>query len=164
MSLTATQINLYHVCWRQLWLHSHEIRMEHTSGLVAEGKVIGESTYGRRPGRWRELVIGNLKIDHYDARNRVVKEVKKSDRLEAAYIAQVKYYLHVLERAGMAGVTGLIEYPTLRRTTHVRLEDPDRQTIAGWEAEIERLLAQGCPPVIHKSYCRTCSYREFCYV
>ncbi|MBS1446990.1 MAG: Dna2/Cas4 domain-containing protein, partial [Odoribacter sp.] len=38
MNVTATLINLYHVCKREMWLHAHGIRMEHTSDLVTEGK------------------------------------------------------------------------------------------------------------------------------
>ena len=39
--VTATLINLYHICKRELWLHSNEIRMEHTSDTVTEGKLSG---------------------------------------------------------------------------------------------------------------------------
>ncbi len=164
MLLTATQINLYHVCHRQLWLHSHELRMEHTSEIVYEGKLIGENSYPRRAGRWREVNLGHIKIDHYDPVERVVKEVKKSDRLEAAYIAQVKYYIYELERSGRKGVRGLIEYPKLRRTTEVAFTDQDRKLVAAWIAEIRRILDGPCPALVKKTYCRTCSYREFCYV
>ncbi|THH40238.1 Dna2/Cas4 domain-containing protein [Neolewinella litorea] len=35
--INATLINLYHVCHRQLWLHAHELRMEHESDAVYAG-------------------------------------------------------------------------------------------------------------------------------
>lgn len=161
---TATQINLLQICRRQLWLHSNELRMEHTSEAVYEGKMIGEQSYGRRAGRWREVDLGHIKIDHYDPVGRVVREVKKSNRLEAAYVAQVKYYIHELERRGEAGIRGLIEYPRLRRITEVEFKDEDRALVEGWIAEIGRILSGPCPELVKKSYCRTCSYREFCYV
>ncbi|HRJ14296.1 MAG TPA: CRISPR-associated protein Cas4 [Saprospiraceae bacterium] len=161
---TATQINLYHVCHRQLWLHSHEIRMEQESDMVYEGKLIGENTYARRSNQWREVDLGHIKIDHYDPRNKIVKEVKKSNKLEAAYIAQVKYYIYYLERNGEQDVTGLIEYPKLRRTVEVELTDDDRHLIPLWQDEIRKILdSDECPTLVRKNYCKTCSYHDFCY-
>jgi CRISPR-associated exonuclease Cas4 len=44
MIITPTHINYYHVCHRKLWLFSHGKQMEHTSELVAEGKLIHETS------------------------------------------------------------------------------------------------------------------------
>jgi CRISPR-associated exonuclease Cas4 len=52
---SGTLISYLHLCHRKLWLHHHHIRMEHVSSAVAEGKLIGETTYTRRPQKWREL-------------------------------------------------------------------------------------------------------------
>ena len=57
-NITATHINLYHVCKRELWLHANEIRMEHSSDTVTEGKLIGESTYQYRNDKYKEVQIG----------------------------------------------------------------------------------------------------------
>ncbi|RDC62301.1 CRISPR-associated protein Cas4 [Adhaeribacter pallidiroseus] len=165
MHITATHINLYHVCHRELWLHAHEIRMENTSDTVSEGKLIHETAYPQRAERYREVVLGGVKIDFYDPKAKVVHEIKKSDKVEAAHLAQVKYYLYVLEQNGIAGATGIIEYPTLRKTETVELTPADRAAIVIWLGEISRLLAQAqCPPLLNKPICKQCSYFDFCYV
>jgi CRISPR-associated exonuclease Cas4 len=163
--ITATYINLYHVCHRELWLHANGIRMEHTSDTVAEGKLIGETSYPERAEKYTEIEVDGVKIDFYDARNRVIHEVKKSDKVEQAHLAQVKYYINKLEQQGVEGVTGLIEYPKMRRTETVELTDADRAQIPLWEADIERIVtSDACPPLLRKPICKQCSYFEFCYV
>lgn len=169
MHINPTLINLYHVCRREMWLHAHGIRMEHTSDTVLEGKLIGEHSYAERADKNRELALDvegdiSIKIDFYDAATRTVHETKKSDKAEAAHLAQVKFYLWALERAGIDDVRGVIEYPRLRTREHVHLTDADRQEIAQWIADIRALLAQElCPPVVQKNICRSCSYFDYCY-
>lgn len=63
--------------------------MEHTSEIVAEGKLIADTTYLDRARKYTELAIDGIKIDFYDVKNKVVHEVKKSDKVEHAHIAQV---------------------------------------------------------------------------
>ncbi len=92
MQLTATLINLFHISHRELWLHANGIRMEHTSDTVYEGKLIGETTYPQRAEKYTELEIGGSKIDFYDARNKVIHEIKKSNKAEEAHEWQVKYF------------------------------------------------------------------------
>lgn len=165
MQINATLINLYHVCKRECWLHANSIRFEHTSDLVYEGKMIHEESYPQRPERYEELEIDGIKIDFYDARNKVVHEIKKSDKVEEAHRWQVKYYIYVLERNGVDGVSGVLEYPTLRQTEKVELTVDDRKRIVEMEAEISALIQEEvCPEVIHSKICRQCSYYEFCYV
>ena len=164
MHVTATLINLYHVCHRELWLHANEIRMEHTSDVVYEGKLIGENTYPQRPDKYTEVEFDGIKIDFYDAKNKVVHEIKKSDKIEVAHRAQVKYYLWVLEQNGIVGATGILEYPKQRHTEKVELTDEDRELIPKWIEEIERIIqSEICPKVINKPICKPCSYCDFCY-
>jgi CRISPR-associated exonuclease Cas4 len=138
--------------------------MEGNSDLVYEGKLIHENSYERRSEKYEELEIDGVKIDYYDRKNKVVHEIKKSDKKEWAHEWQVKYYIYVLERNGMTGVTGLLEYPRLHKTQPVELTDEDRQKIVEMEADIERLIAQEtCPPAIVRSKCRNCSYFDFCW-
>ena len=163
--MTGTHFNYYYVCPRKLWLFANGINMEHTSDLVAEGKLIHEKSYPQRPERYEELEIYGIKLDFYDARNRVIHEIKKSDKVDEAHRWQLKYYIHVLERNGVEGVTGILEYPTLRQTEKVELTDDDRTKIAKIEQKIELLLASDtCPLCIHSKICRQCSYYDFCYV
>jgi CRISPR-associated exonuclease Cas4 len=164
MQLTATHINLYHICHRELWLHGHGIRMEHTSDTVYEGKMIGSGSYPQRADKYTELVIGGSKIDFYDAKNKVVHEIKRSDKAMPAHIAQVKYYLWLLEENGIMDATGLLEYPKQRITEHVILTNQDRSDIIEWLTEIENILGNPiCPDVLNKPICKQCSYFDFCY-
>ena len=162
--MTGTQFNYYQICHRKLWLFSNGINMEHTSDLVYEGKLIHESTYPQRSERYEEIEIEGIKIDYYDARNKVIHEIKKSDKIEVAHEWQLKYYMYVLERHGVEGVTGLLEYPTMRHTAKVELTDADRQYIIQAEKKIDELVkADACPPAINNKICNNCSYYEFCY-
>jgi CRISPR-associated exonuclease Cas4 len=163
--ITATYINLYHICHRELWLHAHEIRMEHTSDTVREGKLIGEASYADRPDKNRELEIGGVKIDHYDPKTNTVYEVKKSDKVETAHEAQVKFYLWVLEKHGIPEAKGIIEYPRLRERQHVSLSEEDRKSIRCWMQDIDRIISSDtCPAVIRLPICKQCSYYDYCYI
>jgi CRISPR-associated exonuclease Cas4 len=165
MTITATLINLYHVCHRELWLHTHEIRMEQTSEIVADGKFIGETSYEQRPQKYRQVELPGAKIDYYDAKNGVVYETKRSEKMEQAHVAQVKYYLYLLEQHGVKANYGILEYPRQRHTQRVDLTDADRQEIEKWKLEIEEIVSREvCPPVINKPFCRQCSYFDFCYI
>jgi len=165
MQVNATYINLYHVCKRELWLHANGIRFEHTSDLVYDGKLIHEKSYPQRSERYEEVEIDGIKIDYYDARNKVIHEIKRSDKVEPAHEWQVKYYIYVLEQNGIDGVTGILEYPELRQTTKVNLTDADKQKIKEIEEKIAQLISSDdCPPVINAKICKSCSYYDFCYV
>lgn len=165
MNITGTHFNYYQVCKRKLWLFANGINMEHTSDLVYDGKLIHESTYPQRSERYEELEVGGIKIDFYDARNKVIHEIKRSDKVEKAHEWQVKYYIYVLEQTGLEGVSGILEYPTLRHTSQVTLTDDDRTKIQEMEKDIERIIqSEDCPPVIKAKICQSCSYYEFCYI
>ncbi len=165
MLINATLINLYHVCKRQTWLHANGIRMEHTSQLVAEGKLIGENSYQDRAVKYTELEIDGGKIDYYDAKNKIIHEVKKSNKAEYAHIAQVKYYLYILRKNGIEDPQAILEYPKLRQRESVLWEEGDEAMIQKWIEEIEVLIAlPSCPPLEKKPICKSCSYYDFCYV
>lgn len=165
MPITATLVSYLHTCRRKLWLHAHEIRMEHTSEIVAEGKLIGETAYDRRAEKYTQVEFDGIKIDFYDARNKVVHETKRGRAVESAHRAQVQYYLYKLRQNGVTDATGIIEYPDLKRTEAVpTLTDADIKAIEGWEVDIEWIVSQEyCPPVIDKPICKQCSYYDFCY-
>ena len=163
--ISATHVVYYHLCHPKLWLFHHKIQMEHNSISVGEGKLIEQQAYQRRASRWRELDLGFLKIDHFDPREKLVREVKKSPKLEHAHVAQVQYYLYVLEQAGISGVDGRIEYPQQRRNREVVLTEAVRKEIQGWEAEISRIVeSTQCPDLVKKNYCKGCAYYDFCFV
>ena len=162
---TGTQIQYLHLCHRKLWLFTHGLNMEQTSDLVAEGKLIHETSYTQRAQKWEELAIENIKIDHYDAVRGVVREVKKSNKKEEVHIAQLKYYLFVLERNEIEARHGILEYPKLREREEVWLTDADRAIIPEWEKSVAKITKRAvCPPIIDKPMCKKCAYFEFCYV
>lgn len=139
--------------------------MEHNSDLVGEGKLIHETTYQQRSDRYKEVAIDGIKIDYYDSKNKVIHEIKKSDKKEEAHTWQLKYYIYVLEQNGIEGVTGILEFPKLRKTEEVLLTDIDRERITVYVKEIYSVInSDKCPAKLNKSKCRNCSYYEFCWI
>lgn len=111
MNINTTLLNYFHLCHRKMWLHYHAIRMEHTSDVVYEGKLIGEESYPQRADKNQEVEINyplphrvgpshgggrggvlTAKIDFYDAQRGIVHETKKSAAKEWAHVAQVQFY------------------------------------------------------------------------
>ncbi len=163
--LTGTHINYYFLCKRKLWLYANGITMEHTSDLVYEGKLIHETAYPQRSEKYEEVEIGGIKVDFFDAKNRIIHEIKKSDKVEIAHQWQLKYYIYIFEKAGITGVSGILEYPKLRKTEEVFLSELDRERIGEIETEISNLIEnETCPAKIDAKICKSCSYYEFCFV
>ncbi len=164
MLTTGTHFNYYLICHRKLWLFANGINMETTSDLVYEGKLLHETSYPRRAEKYQEIELDGIKIDYYDPKNKVVHEIKKSDKHEEAHEWQVKYYLYVLEQNGVEGATGLLEYPKLHKTDEVLLTTPDREAISEMIIKIAGIIGlENCPPPIAKSRCKNCSYFDFCW-
>ncbi|MBA3648781.1 MAG: CRISPR-associated protein Cas4 [Chitinophagales bacterium] len=164
MPLTATHIAYYHLCRRKLWLFANGITMEHTSDLVADGRFIHENSYERRADKFSEVEIDGSKIDFYDAKNKVIHETKRSAAREVAHGWQVKYYIYLLKKSGIEGVSGKIEYPVFHQCTDVLLTQDDEIYIEKTIRNIEELTASpACPPKIEKKKCRYCSYFDFCW-
>lgn len=164
MQITGTYFNYYQICHRELWLFANGINMEHNSDLVYEGKLIHEESYPQRSERYEEIEIDGIKVDYYDAKQKVIHEIKKSDKVEQAHEWQLKYYLYVFERNGIDDVRGILEYPKLRKTSEVWLSDADRQIIVETEQKIIEIASNDvCPPLEKKNICKNCSYYDFCY-
>lgn len=174
MNITASHINYYHICHRKLWLFINGINMEHTSDTVYEGKLLHENSYGQRAEKNREISISFSlddendlygQIDFYDAKNKVIHEIKKSDKMEEAHEWQLKYYIWLLALNGITDVTGILEYPKLRETKEVKLLEKDINYL---KLIIHNIIALGknatCPDVINSKICKKCSYFELCYV
>lgn len=165
MQITGTHFNYYQVCRRKLWLFSNGINFEQTSDLVFEGKLIHEESYPQRSEKYEEVEIDGIKVDFYDTKSKVIHEIKKSNKVETAHEWQLKYYLYVFECNGIEGVTGVLEYPTLRKTQEVVLSDVDRDMINEMEENIKSIIEnEKCPSAEKKGICRNCSYFEFCFV
>jgi CRISPR-associated exonuclease Cas4 len=173
MHINATLINLYHVCKRECWLHANGINMEHTSDIVYDGKLLHETSYADRARKYNEIDISAMfkgvnlfgKIDFYDAREKVIHEMKRSDKVETAHKWQVKFYLWMFLLNGVGDVSAIIEYPKLRQTTQIELAESDIIALERTVMDIKSLKdEENCPPVIHKPFCQSCSYYELCYI
>ncbi len=164
MIVTGTHFNYYLVCKRKLWLFSHGINMEQNSDLVYEGKLIHESSYPQRSSKYEEVAIDGIRVDYYDARNKVIHEIKTSNKIEDAHEWQLKFYMYIFEKHGIEGVSGILEYPVLHKTRKICLTDADRDEIRKMLTSISAIVDQkSCPEICRKNICRNCSYYEFCY-
>jgi len=173
MNITATHINYFIVCKRKLWFFSNGISMEQTSDTVAEGKLIHETSYSQRAEKYTEIELSATvnefelfgKIDFYDAKDKIIHEIKRSDKVEEAHEWQVKYYLWLLALNNIQGAKGLLEYPQLRQTKEVLLLDNDKEYLEKMVTEIPQIMqSKICPPKIKAKLCKNCSYYEFCYI
>jgi len=164
--MTGTQIHYYFLCHRKLWLFTNHFDMEQTSDTVAMGKFISETTYGRVKHEIRIVDDeDDIVLDFYDDKTKTIHEVKKSDKMEETHIWQVKFYISVLEKKGVSGVTGEIDYPKLRQKIKVELEDSDREELITIRNRIKAILELELPPdVINIPFCKNCSYYELCYI
>ena len=177
MNINATLVNYYFLCHRKMWLHANAIRMEHTSDIVYEGKLIGEESYPQRAEKNQEVELSlaypplgadgalTAKIDFFDTKKGVVHEIKKSNAKEKAHVAQVQFYMYLLRKNGVEVSYGLIEYPKLRHTERVMLDEDDEQNVESWVKEITEILTkEQCPQRLSISKCRSCSYFDFCWI
>jgi len=159
--ITGTQINYYFVCHRKLWLFSRNISMEHMSEIVEMGKIVHETSYERNR---KEIELDGIKIDFFEKNKGIIHEVKKSKAIEDAHIWQLKYYLYYFRKLGI-NVSGKINYPLIRRTENVYLNDEDIDHIANICDKINEIASRETPPeVINEKICKKCSYFELCYV
>lgn len=164
MTVKGLYFNYYQICKRKLWLFANGISFEHTSDLVFEGKLIHESSYPQRSERYEEVEIDGIKIDFYDANNKVIHEIKKSNKIEKAHELQLKYYLYVFEKNGIAGVSGILEYPTLRQKKEFCLSTEDRKDIEAKVIDILSIIeSETSPEVTRRPLCNNCSYYDFCF-
>lgn len=164
MQITGTHFNYYQVCKRKLWLFANGICFEHTSDLVYEGKLIHEDSYSQRSEKYEEIELDGIKVDYYDTKNKIIHEIKKSNKIEPAHEWQLKYYIYVFEQNGINNVTGILEYPVLRKTEPVILSDTDRDIIKEMETNIQHIISdESCPSLEKKGICKNCSYFEFCF-
>ncbi len=163
MQITGTHINYYFVCKRKLWLFANNIQMEQTNDLVYEGKLIHEESYPQRSAKYEEIQISGIKVDYYDPKNKVIHEVKKSNKVENAHLWQLKYYIYIFEKVGIERVTGILEYPKLRQTEEVILSLRDIEEIKAIENDVLQIIEGKAPEIKKKKICKRCAYYDFCF-
>lgn len=172
MNLTATHINYFQLCKRKLWLFANGINMEHTSDTVYDGKLLHETTYPQRAEKYSEIELNTTwqnisltgKVDFYDRNEKVIHETKRSNKVETAHEWQLKFYIWLFELNGIHHVSGKIEYPKLRTTSEIFLNDTERNLLLNMVPKIQQTIQNdNCPQVIHAKICKSCSYYDFCY-
>lgn len=160
--ITGVQVNYYFICKTKLWLFSHNTKMEQESDIVAMGKVIHENSYARNK---KEIRIGPISIDFIKKGDEILlHEIKKSKKMEQSHIYQLLYYLYYLKSRGIRA-RGLINYPNLRRTKEVELTKEKEEVLREVLEDIKSIILKKRAPLPEKkTYCRKCSYFEFCWV
>ncbi len=152
----------YKVCTRKLWYFLHNISMENNSDSVALGKAIDESSYNREDKHVN--INDEINID-FIRDKKILHEVKKSKKVEEASIFQVKYYIYYLEKRGVSGVKGKIDYPLIRESRDVLLEESDIMEIEQAILDINEIRNCTNPPKIcKKSICKNCAYFDLCFI
>ena len=159
--LTIFHLDL--ICRRKLWFFSQQIQCEQESELVALGKLIHEASYADEK---KEFEFEGIKVDWLDLKNKVIHEVKKSDKVDEAHIWQLKYYLYYFKINNLGDFTGEINYPKLRKTEKITLNDDDIIYIQKVEKEINEIIANEQAPKENKvmKICKNCSYYELCWI
>ena len=162
MNITGIMVYYYFICKRRLWYFSNQINMEQNSELVEIGKILDTETYSREN---KSILIDNTINIDFVKNGAVLHEVKKTKAIEEAGIWQLKYYMFYLERKGVKNIKARIDYPLLRETKEIILEDKDRTELQNVIEDIEYIINLTKPPkCINSKICNKCSYFDLCYV
>lgn len=162
MKITGVMIYYYFICHRKLWYFCNEINMEQNSELVSIGKILDETTYNRE--NKSILIDDTINID-FIKNGAVLHEVKKTKSIEDAGIWQLKYYMFYLEQRGVKNIFAKIDYPLIRESKEIYLEEEDRDILGNIEKNIEEIIKEDKPPkVMNDKMCKKCAYFDLCYV
>ena len=151
--ITGVMVYYYEVCKRKLWYFYNEIQMEQGNENVEIGKVLDEETYKRDK-------------KHINIRSKgILHEVKKSNKIEEASILQVKYYLYFLHKKGVTNIKGKIDYPLLKQSVDIELNEEDIVNIEQILNNINEIVYKTIPPKLEKKrICKSCSYYDLCFI
>ena len=161
-NITGIMIYYYFVCKRKLWYFINQINMEQNSELVSIGKIIDETSYKREK---KGILIDNTINIDFIKDGAELHEVKKTKAIEEAGIWQIKYYMYYLEEKGVKNIQAEIDYPLLRQTEQIILEQKDKKILKKVIEEIEELYRNDkIPKKIDSKICKRCAYYDLCYV
>ena len=160
--ITGLMVYYYEVCKRKLWYFVNEIQLEENNSNVILGKLLEENTYTRDEKKIN--IDGIINIDFIRSK-KILHEIKKSNSIEPASLLQVQYYLYYLEKKGLIGLKGILDYPLLKQTVEVNLTDKDRENLDNIIIGIKEILRKESPPTLEKKgICRKCAYFDLCFV
>lgn len=162
MNITGIMVYYYFICQRKLWHFVNQINMEQNSELVKIGKILDETTYTKEK---KQILIDNTINIDFIKNGAVLHEVKKTKAIEEAGIWQIKYYIYYLQNKGIKNIKAKIDFPLLRETKEVTLEQEDREIIENVIKSIKEITQMDKPPkVMDSKICSKCSYFDLCYV
>ena len=160
--ITGLMVYYYEVCKRKLWYFVNEIQLEENNSNVILGKLLEENTYTRDEKKIN--IDGAINIDFIRSK-KILHEIKKSNSIEPASLLQVQYYLYYLEKKGLIGLKGILDYPLLKQTVEVNLTDEDRENLDNIIIGIKEILRKESPPALEKNgICKKCAYFDLCFV
>ena len=160
--ITGLMVYYYEVCKRKLWYFTNDIQLEENNSNVILGKLLEENSYTRDEKKIN--IDGVINIDFIRSK-KILHEIKKSNSIEPASILQVQYYLYYLEKKGLVGLKGILDYPLLKQTVEVNLTDKDRENLDNIIIGIKEILRKESPPTLEKKgICRKCAYFDLCFV
>ena len=160
--ITGLMVYYYEVCKRKLWYFVNEIQLEENNSNVILGKLLEENTYTRDEKKIN--IDGVINIDFIRSK-KILHEIKKSNSIEPASLLQVQYYLYYLEKKGLIGLKGILDYPLLKQTVEVNLTDEDRKNLDNIIIGIKEILRKESPPALEKNgICKKCAYFDLCFV
>ena len=160
--ITGLMVYYYEVCKRKLWYFVNEIQLEENNSNVILGKLLEENTYTRDEKKIN--IDGVINID-FICSKKILHEIKKSNSIEPASLLQVQYYLYYLEKKGLIGLKGILDYPLLKQTVEVNLTDKDRENLDNIIIGIKEILRKESPPILEKKgICKKCAYFDLCFV
>lgn len=160
--ITGLMVYYYEVCKRKLWYFVNEIQLEENNSNVILGKLLEENTYTRDEKKIN--IDGVINIDFIRSK-KILHEIKKNNSIEPASLLQVQYYLYYLEKKGLVGLKGILDYPLLKQTVEVNLTDGDRENLDNIIIGIKEILRKESPPILEKKgICKKCAYFDLCFV
>ncbi len=160
--ITGLMVYYYEVCKRKLWYFTNDIQLEENNSNVILGKLLEENSYTRDEKKIN--IDGVINIDFIRSK-KILHEIKKSNSIEPASILQVQYYLYYLEKKGLVGLKGILDYPLLKQTVEVNLADSDRENLENIIIGIKEILGKESPPILEKkNICKKCAYFDLCFV
>ena len=160
--ITGVMIYYYFVCKRKLWYFCHDIRMETENEDVMLGKILDESSYKKKD---KHVNIDDIINIDFISEHKELHEIKKSKAVEDAGIWQVKYYLYYLQKRGVSGLKGKIDYPLLKKSIIVELSEKDVEILERIITEITDIKHHEIMPVSGNSkLCKKCAYHDLCII
>ena len=73
--------------------------------------------------------------------------------------------MYYLEKRGIQNIKAKIDFPLLRESKEITLEQNDREVLENVMKNIEELAKKEIPPTRTDSkICRKCAYYDLCYV